>query len=122
MHDQSPLWVQQFLEQLSPVLNSSAGIFADSCLIHCQTLDDKPWATYAVGNQTMREAFEDWYFEKSSGKYQEVDCAFPCNPTCPVEDKPDPGSGDAEPPGTGAGSTNKLGSLLFLLLLLVPYI
>jgi hypothetical protein len=101
---------QQFVTQLAPALDSSAGIFADSCLIHCQTLEDKPWATYAVGGKTMREAFEDWYFEKSSEKYQEVDCPFPCNPTCPVDT------------GTGAGSTNRLGSLLFLLFLLVLYI
>jgi hypothetical protein len=43
---------------LAPALDSSAGIFADSCLIHCQTLEDKPWATYAVGGKTMKEAFE----------------------------------------------------------------
>ena len=77
------LFLQEFLAQLAPVLNSSsAGIFADSCLIHCQTLNDEPWSTYAVGGQTMREIFQDWYFERSSAKYQEVDCPFPCNPTC----------------------------------------
>ena len=82
----------------------------------------------------MREAFEDWYFEKSSEKYQEVDCPFPCNPTCPVDTGPPgtvdtgpPGTVDTGPPGTvdtgtGAGSTNRLGSLLFLLFLLVLYI
>ena len=76
--------LQEFLAQLAPVLNSSsAGIFADSCLIHCQTLNDEPWSTYAVGGQTMRETFQDWYFERSSAKYQEVDCPYPCNPTCP---------------------------------------
>ena len=32
----------------------------------------------------MRGTFADWYFERSSTKYKEVDCAFPCNPTCPV--------------------------------------
>lgn len=80
-----PLFFQQFLAQLVPALgSSSAGIFADSCLIHCQTLEDKPWATYTVGNQTMRETFEDWYFKQSSAKYKEVDCPFPCNPTCPA--------------------------------------
>ena len=110
MHAPYPLCVQQFLTQLAPALDSSAGIFADSCLIHCQTLEDKPWATYAVGNKTMREAFEDWYFEKGSDKFQEVDCPFPCNPTCPVDT------------GTGASSTNRLGSLFFLLFLLVLYI
>ena len=31
----------------------------------------------------MRDTFADWYFERSSTKYKEVDCAFPCNPTCP---------------------------------------
>ena len=76
---------QEFLDQLSPVLkSSSSGIFADSCLIHCQTLTDEPWALYTVGGQTMRQTFEDWYFEISNTTYKEVDCAWPCNPTCPV--------------------------------------
>ena len=79
------LFLQQFLAQLAPALNStSAGIFGDSCLIHCQTLQDLPWATYTVGGQTMRETFEDWYFQNTSANFKEIDCPFPCNPTCPA--------------------------------------
>lgn len=35
----------------------------------------------------MRQTVEDWYFQKTSAKYKEVDCPFPCNPTCPVAKK-----------------------------------
>ena len=72
------------MNALEYAVNSSAGIFVDSCLIHCQTLDDKPWSTYAVGGRTMRDAFQDWYFERSES-IQTIDCPFPCNPTCPVD-------------------------------------
>ena len=79
--------VQQFLEQLAPARESSStGIFGDSCLIHCQTLEDTPWATYAVGGQTMRETFEAWYFQ-THADYKEVDGPFPDNRSCPVAKK-----------------------------------
>lgn len=75
---------EQFLSQLAPALNSSTtGIFGDSCLIHCQTLTDMSWATYSVGEQTMRQTIEDWYYQTSPAKSQEIDCPYPCNPTCP---------------------------------------
>jgi hypothetical protein len=77
--------VQEYLAQLAPAVNSSAGIFADSCVVHCQTLTDEPWSTYAVDGKTTREAFEEWYFEKGSGDHQRIDCPFPCNPSCPLD-------------------------------------
>jgi hypothetical protein len=77
----------QFLEQLAPARESSStGIFGDSCLIHCQTLEDTSWATYAVGGQTMRETFEAWYFQ-TPADYKEVDGPFPDNRSCPVAKK-----------------------------------
>ena len=86
------LLFQQFLEQLAPVLASeTTGVFADSCLVHCQTLNDVTWMQYRVGGQSMRDTFSDWYFGGSSGKDKEVDCVFPCNPTCPVSLEPDTG-------------------------------
>ena len=76
---------QEFLEQLTLALKSSStGIYADSCLIHCQTLTDEPWAGYRVGGQSMRETFANWYVERSSTHHKVVDCPFPCNPTCPA--------------------------------------
>ena len=82
------LCVQEFLAQLSPALSStSTGIFADSCLIHCQTLEDTAWGTYSVGGQSMRQTFEDWYFTKTPANTKEVDCPFPDNRSCPVAKK-----------------------------------
>ena len=76
--------IQQFLDQLAPALaTESTGVFADSCLVHCQTLTDNTWTQFLVGGQSMRDTFSDWYFDRSSGKTKEVDCVFPCNPTCP---------------------------------------
>ena len=77
--------LQQFMEQLAPALNSeSTGIFADSCLVHCQTLTDDTWTQFMVRGQSLRDTFSDWYFGRG-GKKKEVDCLnFPCNPTCPI--------------------------------------
>ena len=83
--------MQEFLTALESAVNVSAGIFADSCLIHCQTLEDEPWATYTVDDRTMRESFEDWYFDRDPDNIQSIDCPFPCNPTCPVESRPTDG-------------------------------
>jgi hypothetical protein len=75
----------QFLHQLTPALDSeTTGIFADSCLVHCQTLTDDTWTQFLVGGQSMRDTFSDWYYGRGSGRSREVDCPFPCNPTCPV--------------------------------------
>lgn len=32
--------------------------------------------------QTVAEAIGDWYFDREITK--EVDCPYPCNPTCPM--------------------------------------
>ena len=105
--------VQEFLAQLAPAVNSSAGIFADSCVIHCQTLMDEPWSTYSIDGKTTREAFEEWYFEKGSGDHQRIDCPFPCNPSCPLE-SPTTGTSSS---GVVGGSLGLTAALLILLTL-----
>ena len=77
--------MQEFLEQLDPAVKLPAGIFADSCLVHCQTLEDEPWSTYTVDGKTIRESFEEWYFDAEQDSTQRIDCPFPCNPTCPLD-------------------------------------
>ncbi|KAM3406178.1 hypothetical protein ACQJBY_000311 [Aegilops geniculata] len=59
------------------------GIFIDSCFIHCQTLDSVTWhspSSPRVNNKTMAEAVGDWFFDRREVK--ELDCEYPCNPTC----------------------------------------
>ena len=74
--------LQEFLEAASaPIASQSNGVFLDSCLIHCQSLNSKSWNGYKVKGQTMRETFADWYFDRS-GEDKEVDCAYPCNLSC----------------------------------------
>lgn len=71
----------QFLSALEPAThNDHIGIFVDSCLQHCQTLTDNTWNDIMVEGSSMREAFELWYEGKP---LQYIDCAYPCNPTCP---------------------------------------
>uniref|UniRef100_A0A452XN20 Pectin acetylesterase n=3 Tax=Aegilops tauschii subsp. strangulata TaxID=200361 RepID=A0A452XN20_AEGTS len=59
------------------------GIFIDSCFIHCQTLNSVTWhspSSPRVNNKTMAEAVGDWFFDRREVK--ELDCKYPCNPTC----------------------------------------
>ncbi|XP_044976590.1 pectin acetylesterase 5-like [Hordeum vulgare subsp. vulgare] len=59
------------------------GIFINSCFIHCQTLSSLTWhspSSPRVNNKTMAEAVGDWFFDRREVK--ELDCEYPCNPTC----------------------------------------
>lgn len=33
--------------------------------------------------QTASQALGDWYFERDTTASSVIDCAYPCNPTCP---------------------------------------
>ena len=83
LHTSPYTHTQEFIAQATPALvSTSNGVFIDSCLVHCQTLTDDTWSVYKVSGQLMSETFANWYFGRS-GKTQVVDCAYPCNPTCP---------------------------------------
>ncbi|KAM0855727.1 hypothetical protein ACQ4PT_049585 [Festuca glaucescens] len=59
------------------------GIFIDSCFIHCQSLNSFTWhspSSPRVNNKTIAEAVGDWFFDRREVK--ELDCEYPCNPTC----------------------------------------
>lgn len=63
--------------------NEDGGIFINSCFIHCQTWMSSTWhSPYSprVNNKTIAEAVGDWYFNRRAVK--EIDCPYPCNPTC----------------------------------------
>ena len=76
--------MQEMREALGVVNGSkTSGIFADSCLQHCQTLTDNTWTEIEVEGLTAAQALADWYFEKTPDEYKHFDCDFPCNPTCP---------------------------------------
>ena len=73
---------QEFLKAAAPAIESQTnGVFIDSCLEHCQSLAAHSWAQISVGGESARETFANWYF-KRGGAAKEVDCAYPCNPTC----------------------------------------
>ncbi|XP_047054248.1 pectin acetylesterase 5-like [Lolium rigidum] len=60
------------------------GIFIDSCFTHCQTLSRISWnspTSPRVGNKTIADAIGDWHSGRSHGE-KEIDCEYPCNPTC----------------------------------------
>ncbi|XP_020580747.1 pectin acetylesterase 5-like isoform X2 [Phalaenopsis equestris] len=63
--------------------HSKGGIFINSCFVHCQTMSNITWHSSAsprISNKTIAEAVGDWYFERRQVK--EIDCPYPCNPTC----------------------------------------
>ncbi|TVU10886.1 hypothetical protein EJB05_44440 [Eragrostis curvula] len=66
--------------------NMGWGWFIDSCFTHCQTVYDISWnspVSPRLGNKTVSEAVGDWYFgNQQEVEEREVDCEFPCNPTC----------------------------------------
>ncbi|ONK67760.1 uncharacterized protein A4U43_C05F3490 [Asparagus officinalis] len=60
-----------------------AGMFINSCYIHCQTMSNLTWhspISPRINNKTIAEAVGDWYFGRREVKV--VDCPYPCNPTC----------------------------------------
>uniref|UniRef100_A0A453GXK8 Pectin acetylesterase n=1 Tax=Aegilops tauschii subsp. strangulata TaxID=200361 RepID=A0A453GXK8_AEGTS len=60
------------------------GFFIDSCFTHCQMVLDVSWNSHnspRLGNKTVAEAVGDWHHGRTQG-VKEVDCKYPCNPTC----------------------------------------
>ncbi|OAY72174.1 Pectin acetylesterase 5 [Ananas comosus] len=72
------------LDALSEVKKKKEwGMFIDSCFVHCQTLNNITWhspSSPRLNDKTIAEAVGDWYFNRRVVK--EIDCPFPCNPTC----------------------------------------
>jgi len=61
------------------------GLFIDSCSTHCQTPFSSSWhspTSPRLGNKTIAEAVGDWYFGRRKGTMKQIDCKYPCNPTC----------------------------------------
>uniref|UniRef100_A0A0A8XW89 Pectin acetylesterase n=1 Tax=Arundo donax TaxID=35708 RepID=A0A0A8XW89_ARUDO len=58
------------------------GMFIDSCFIHCQSMNALTWHSPSAAriNKTVAEAVGDWFFNRREVK--EIDCEYPCNPTC----------------------------------------
>ncbi|CAO1941107.1 unnamed protein product [Urochloa humidicola] len=59
------------------------GMFIDSCFIHCQSMKAITWhspSAARINNKTVAEAVGDWFFDRREVK--EIDCEYPCNPTC----------------------------------------
>ncbi|KAM0884142.1 hypothetical protein ACQ4PT_031184 [Festuca glaucescens] len=59
------------------------GMFIDSCYIHCQSMNPLTWHSPSaprINNKTIAEAVGDWFFNRREVK--EIDCEYPCNPTC----------------------------------------
>ena len=76
--------LQEFIEAAGPAIQSPTnGVFIDSCVVHCQSLSANTWTQYKVDGQTMGETIYAWMTGNStSHKSKEIDCAYPCNPTC----------------------------------------
>ncbi|XP_042511541.1 pectin acetylesterase 5-like [Macadamia integrifolia] len=61
----------------------NGGMFINSCFAHCQTWMADTWhspSSPRINNKTIAESVGDWYFNRRV--VTEIDCAYPCNPTC----------------------------------------
>ena len=62
----------------------NAGLYADSCIGHGQVIVDYTWTRIRVNNQTINDAFHDWFNDRSGEKrHINTDCRYPCNGSCP---------------------------------------
>ncbi|KAI3690151.1 hypothetical protein L2E82_48126 [Cichorium intybus] len=64
-------------------LNSSRGMFINSCYAHCQTETQETWLmtnSPMLANKRIGEAVGDWFFDRN--QFQEIDCPYPCDKTC----------------------------------------
>ncbi|MQL87651.1 hypothetical protein Taro_020199 [Colocasia esculenta] len=65
--------------------SSSRGLFINSCFVHCQSEDQRTWLwqdSTVLGSTQIGKAVGDWYYDRNA--FQKIDCAYPCNPTCPL--------------------------------------
>ncbi|GJR03709.1 pectin acetylesterase 8-like protein [Tanacetum coccineum] len=74
-----------FLSALDGFLsvNSSRGMFINSCYAHCQTEIQETWFmsdSPMLSNKTIGRAVGDWFYDRSP--FQEIDCPYPCDKTC----------------------------------------
>ncbi|RDY10237.1 Pectin acetylesterase 8 [Mucuna pruriens] len=73
-----------FLRAFSAVGNSpSKGNFIDGCYAHCQTGTQETWMrndSPVLANTTIAKAVGDWFYDRRP--FRQIDCAYPCNPTC----------------------------------------
>ncbi|KAK8665913.1 hypothetical protein V6N13_006070 [Hibiscus sabdariffa] len=63
--------------------DKEGGMFINSCFVHCQTWMAETWHSPnspRINNKTIAESVGDWYFGRKSSK--DIDCPYPCNPTC----------------------------------------
>lgn len=59
------------------------GIFVNSCYVHCQTWFGQTWHSATsprINNMTIAESVGDWYFNRKV--VRQIDCSYPCDPTC----------------------------------------
>ncbi|KAF8396771.1 hypothetical protein HHK36_018403 [Tetracentron sinense] len=59
------------------------GMFINSCFVHCQTWIADTWHSPnspRIKKKTIANSVGDWYFNREAVK--EIDCPYPCNPTC----------------------------------------
>ncbi|XP_057970907.1 pectin acetylesterase 5-like isoform X2 [Malania oleifera] len=62
--------------------NKEGGIFVNSCFAHCQTWMAETWHSPnspRIGDKTIAESVGEWYFNRA---VRQIDCPYPCNPTC----------------------------------------
>ncbi|XP_074379194.1 pectin acetylesterase 5-like isoform X2 [Apium graveolens] len=99
---------KSLLKALNGFLQLNGGVFINSCFIHCQSLaeiwhgpaspkiNNKVCSLHDVliymllyccfSGQTVAESVGEWYFNDKT--VQQIDCPYPCNPTCNSMESP----------------------------------
>lgn len=63
-------FIQEFLQRAGPIFNSKkSGAFLNSCVIHCQALEDIAWNNYKIDTDngftySVADAIAHWYFDE----------------------------------------------------------
>ncbi|KAK7360572.1 hypothetical protein VNO77_02578 [Canavalia gladiata] len=74
----------EFLRAVSAIGNTpSKGMFIDGCYAHCQTGMQETWMrsdSPLLANTSIAKAVGDWFYDRKP--FRQIDCAYPCNPTC----------------------------------------
>ncbi|KAE8099400.1 hypothetical protein FH972_017385 [Carpinus fangiana] len=63
--------------------SKEGGMFINSCFVHCQAWMPSTWhspKSPRINNKTIAESVGDWFFNRNIVK--QIDCPYPCNPTC----------------------------------------
>ena len=82
--DELQQYRDDMVKALDPVIKSQRdGIFATACYQHEESCQDFDWDGIHVNNVSQRQAFGDWYFNRTQPAHSKyIDVRWPDNQSC----------------------------------------